>query len=762
MNVKKFASGDVIFNEGERSHQLAIVAEGVVSLALHSSVGTAEKGCLLGVPESNYVVFPYTCTAKGDVTLYQYDYQSYEDLNTVLTANQDACGLIAYCYTQMIGEQVAAYRSILASCQILLDTVCDQYSVYQQMCAELKKKPKELPGIDQLRDFYAKAEIQDWAIEYYNAIGSFSPTKWKAFYEKDIAAVSGFLIRAGVDYKALSATITALRTHLDMICDLIVSDYRIDLFTFYMELFEEAIVYKIPYAPICDAIERIIETVESTVAIDADLARERFREYRNLIPKQSAAETINLSENGLDENAAEAILSEIRDSLDTILAYSGLEADAVNDFKQLIKKYAQSSDRSSSDDTMRKLRKSLTIAFYEIYRMAFLRSITDENVPTILMMFFMFGYVDASLCGENNALTLYLACRNHQPDSSGHVFTFYEWLKLIYNNKKENCVNEFNEDYADYLRKLKSNKKITEAEEAAALRNGKKRVNYEIDNMFRSVNKMVSGHILTYCPIFSDHEIYRPIQSTLLTADVVKQGLSSILEIDFSLFYREMTFAAPEVGIQKEVIEVEVFPDIILMPGHGVRGAMWQEITGKKRTTPARFALPILLTEDLDKVLAHICGEFRWELCRRIQGVHWNDLGERSLTSDYCDYLETYRRSRELSPETKEKIKSQYSKCRNNSKEMFSKDYSDYILYEAGGSMRLNKLTRAILFKYCPLSKTYRMKMTGNQVFSDMIDKFRQKRAHTIKLADIVVQRIEKAGHKVPAPILEYRKYLEK
>ncbi len=762
MNVRKVEPGEVIFHEGEHVNLLDIVAEGTVSLTLPSSSCKAEKGCLIGIPESDAVVIPYTATAKTAVTLYQYDYQSFDDLRAVLTANHDACGLIAFCYTQMLSDQVDFYRSLLSSCQILYDTIVEQYTAYTETCKLVGSKPKELPGLQQLKDFQSKSEITEWTLDYYQSISSFAPGKWKAFYDQEIPAVTGFLIRAGADYKSIAHSIESLHTHLDMICDLIVSEYKIDLFTFYVELFEESIIRKFPADSICEAIEQIIETVESTPAIDATVARARFKEYRALMPKPPAAQAAGLEGSGMDEATINAIMEELRDSLDIILTYSGIGEQAASDYRSLVRKYASQPDRNSSEDSCRSLRKSLTAGFYEIYRQAFFHSIQGENIPIVVKMFFLFGYMDISLCGENNAFLLYLISRDYQPDASGHIFTFYEWLTQIYNNRKENCVSEFNEDYADYLRKLKSNKKITDAEEASALRNGKNRVNYEIDNMFRSVNKMVSGHILTFCPVFSDHEIYRPIQDILLSAEQIKKGLASIRDIDFSLFYRETTFAAPEVGIQKELIDVEILPDIILMPGHGVRGSMWQEITGKKRTTPARFALPILLTEDLTKVFAHICGEFRWELCRRIQGVHWNDLSERSLTSDYCDYLETYRRSKDLSPEAKEKIKSAYSKCRNNSKEMFAKDYSDYILYEANGSIRLNKLARSILFKYCPLSKSYRAKMSSNPTLGDMIEKFKLKRAHSIKLADIVLQRIEKAGHKAPAPIQEYRKYLEK
>ncbi|HOO29252.1 MAG TPA: cyclic nucleotide-binding domain-containing protein, partial [Lachnospiraceae bacterium] len=174
----------------------------------------------------------------------------------------------------------------------------------------------------------------------------------------------------------------------------------------------------------------------------------------------------------------------------------------------------------------------------------------------------------------------------------------------------------------------------------------------------------------------------------------------------------------------------------------------------------ARFILPLFLTEDPEKIILRLCGEFRWELCRRIQGARWNDIGERSLTSDYCDYLQIYKRSRDLSSEIKEKIKLSYSKYRNSSKEMFVHDYMDYMQYESAGLLRLNKLSRAILFQYCPFSSAVRETVSLNQFYKDLVDRYKIKRAHSIRLCDLSMQKIEKAGHQIPHPIREHRRFL--
>lgn len=762
MNVRKAEPGEILFNEGECNNLISIIAEGEVTLTASYVTSTLEKGCILGLCGSEKMSYPFTYSASSAVVLYQYEYTGYDSLNALLYANQDACALIAYYMTKAVKAQADNYAEMLSSCQFLYETISEEYERYKEICGKLNITPNGLPGIMQLSDFTARSEIDDWAIEYYDAVGEYPPAKWSFFYEKDVKACGGYIIKACKDLKSMLSSSKNIYVHLDMICDLVLSEYKVDLYTFYLEIMEEAIVKGVPYDEITDAIERIIETVEKHSPIDRAFAKTRFNEYRALIPKKQTNSEKSSSIEGLDERMAGKIKDSLRDSLDTILEYSGIEDKDANSFRDYIEQYLSLPDRSGSDDTSRNVRKGITSLFYEIYRKAFFKSLNDSVLPTELKMFFYFGYVDMDLAGADNSVYLYYLSEQIQPDSNKCIFTFYDWLKEIYMCNKEPCVDEFNVDYTAYLHKMKVDKKISEDEEARLLVCGPDRVNYEINNMFRSVNKIISGRVTAFCPVFSDHELYKPLNSMLLTYSNIYKVLNTIRGVDFSLFYREMTYTAPELGIAKEIIQVENLPEVILMPGAGTRGAMWQEITGRKRTSAARFALPFFLADDLPKTMVRLCGEFRWELCRRIQGARWNDLGERSLTSDYCDYLETYKRSKELSPETKEKIKSSYSKYRNSSKEMFVHDYIDYIMYEAAGSIRLNKLVRPILFTYCPFSKSIRRQVSyGSQFYKELVDRYSIKNDHAQHLADISMQKLEKSGVEIPEPIRDHYEFLK-
>ena len=455
-------------------------------------------------------------------------------------------------------------------------------------------------------------------------------------------------------------------------------------------------------------------------------------------------------------------MPDLTNSCEKILSYAGLSADDIGKVKKKIDDFTALSDQASSDDATRRLRKELTAYFYDIYKLVFFRTLQDQTIPDEVLMFLYFGYIDENLAGVENAQILHEYLRVYGPDSEMRVFTFYQWLRLIYTCKKDPSINDFSEDYTITLRKQRRDGTITEAQEREALSDGKARVVFEIDNMFRSASKMMSSRITAFVPFFSEQTLTKPLDKSLLSFESIHKTLSVIKAIDYSLFFRQTVYTAPELGLDKAFIQVEVLPDVILMPVIGTRAAMWQEITGAKRTTPGRFILPIGQEEELSKILINLCGEFRWELCKRIQGARWNDLTERSLTSDYVDYIDTYRKNRDLSQEAKERVKAAMAKHRNSYKEMFVADYATYIQYESSGALRHNKVVRMILFNYCPFSKVVREgAIATNPQYVQLIERYNNKMGHERHLFEIATGRIEKAGNQVPDVLLAHRAFLE-
>jgi len=203
----------------------------------------------------------------------------------------------------------------------------------------------------------------------------------------------------------------------------------------------------------------------------------------------------------------------------------------------------------------------------------------------------------------------------------------------------------------------------------------------------------------------------------------INAAIDEIRELDYSCFYREVFFASPKYGIDRTEIMKEVLPDVILMPNIGSRAMMWQETAGVKKDTPARFIFPVMTTSDLSDMMLETIGRYRWEICRKILGVRWNDIREKSLTSEFYDYIQFYRKNRDLSQQAKERVKADLVHAKNNYREVFVADYVSWMKYESQGNFRLNKVSRRIISEYVPFKAEIRKKLEENPMYKELFTK---------------------------------------
>ncbi|HOL92614.1 MAG TPA: hypothetical protein PK215_10155, partial [Clostridiales bacterium] len=134
-----------------------------------------------------------------------------------------------------------------------------------------------------------------------------------------------------------------------------------------------------------------------------------------------------------------------------------------------------------------------------------------------------------------------------------------------------------------------------------------------------------------------------------------------------------------------------------------------------------------------DDMIVRLAGNFRWELCRTMMGPAWNDITQSSLTSEYADYIQFYRKNRDLSEESKEKVKALIAKYHNRLREIFTAEYEIWVNNESNGNPRLNRVARSIFVKYCPFSKPIREYLAKQPIYSDLIMHFNIQRNKKVK-----------------------------
>ena len=752
MAVKEYPAGTILVQSEQAINTLHVIAKGTVRATYPGGEFYLYKGDVIGACElffdSHFIT--YQTDEPSSVASYPF---SVSQLSGILRANADMANRIVVSMFKQFQEILDQYELARFDCDNFYHYLMDSYKGYLSFCTKHGISARALPGLETLSALVLEEDIAGWLGGYYAQFRKLvTETSVK---NQDPDFLQGLLLKASQDVYGVISVCRVLYDYKSEITNLLMSENRLDFFDLYASLLYKIGSHADDSTTLIAALSTMMIQLESQPSIDKNMYKERVAEYRERLNSLD-----EYTETSADEDTKPEDVADIRDSMNMILSYAKADEETASAFRNAMDQYSKLTDKNNSDDASRRLRLTITKLFYQIYEKAFLRSLHDIEVPKVLKMFFNFGYVDENLAGLDNAAYLYSIVDKLPSDPTRKVYTLYQWLHAIYEGKKTPSRNEFDTDYQAYVHELKITGKISAAEEVSMLKDREKQVIFELQNMFQSVNKITFGRISSFCPVFSDHNILKELDNSLVSAEKVAQAFHQIRSVDFSAYYRDMIYTNPKLGIGKEYISVEILPDIILMPNVGVRGVMWQEIEGRKRTTPSRMMLSIFQMEDLINILVRLTGDFRWEMCKRVQGARWNDISEASLTSEYFDYIQFYKKNRDLSPDAKDKIKLNMQKAKNSFKEMFIRDYESWILFEGAGSPRLNKIARAILFSYCPFSKEIRDKLKMNPLYKDTMDRYDIKLAQKIHHYDNLFQKLKNIGAEIPPEIQGQRDYL--
>lgn len=496
-----------------------------------------------------------------------------------------------------------------------------------------------------------------------------------------------------------------------------------------------------------------------TRALPALEQLEYYRQRMEEAKPQVETKPMELEEEAEEEESETLTLS--ADPLREILAFAGASKEKTIQIMDLLAQYRTLPDPNDTDDATRKLRRTITSMFYEVYKVVLMKSIGRTSLPASVILFLNFGFMDPDLCGEENTKKL-LEVASHLKEMTGrNVYTLPQWLLSIYGGKNEPSKNEFDMDFETFLRDEKKNGRMTDKDIQDFRQDGWKKVLFEIDNMVKTNGRTTYGRVLTFCPILSGDDLIKDVDQLVLRAKDLQEAMNQIRAVDYSVFFHDERFSDPEHGINVEQSKVEIMPNIILMPNFGVRAMMWQETAGIRNNTPARFVFPILFDGDVADQMLLTCGRYRWEYCRKVEGARWNDVTEDSLTARYCDYLQFYRKNRELNPEIREKLHKALIRAKNNFREVFVLDYMTWIRYELQGSMRLNKVTRDILMTHVPMSAERRQALRNNPNFTSAIERFERNAEKDKKRLSAVIDKYMEKGGTNPLPLQRMMKYYD-
>ena len=738
--VNQFSKGTAIYTEGEPVSSVALVLKGRVKIYNCGAQIIVNSGSFLALNDLYVGRFQSTYEAYDDLIIYVFSISRREDLEILISSNKDYHGLMVAYYNRVISDLDGIYEGLINHGTRLYQFLTDNYKEYLDLAARLGCKVKTEERFKTLTMIENDLEHLRDKINYYKECKSVPLDVVKSFYSYS-NVITLYQVEDQINLVNLQIELMkSLSEEVVTLVERLIDEEDTCLFRLVASLALELDKVNSNNSEVVDLMDCIIEEINSVDKFFERLVGQKLKIDRNRMEEVYHLLLTGSKKKGLSTAAqlkyasddSEQALLEMKDSYGKILEYAEVEVAKANEMKKALLDFVNLKDKFAVEDSSRLIRKQISESHYELYKKVFVKAYKDKKVPRIIEMFLELGYADERLLTQDQLLSLYFLKGSTQ-EGPCKVYNIREWLTLIYEGKKEPSKNEFDLNYPEMLASLKRQGKLKDKDILEWMKNADKKLDYEIENMFRYNNRITNGKISTFVPILYKEVLSNNMDKLYVTSDDVNNAINDLLRIDFSIFDREALYVNKEKKIEKEYIMKRVYPDIILLPTFGSNGVMWQDITGKKRDSEGRFLLPIFTDTGLASIMTKIFGRFRWELCRSIQGLSWNDIKYKSLTSEYSDYLQFYRKNKELSEEKKEKVKLQIQKGRNNSRDIFTIDYEQWINYESNGAIKLNKPVREIMATYCPFAKTIRDRQMKQPLFEDAMARYNKNKLTKIK-----------------------------
>lgn len=737
--VNQIPKGTEIFLENEPASYVCVVIRGRVLARTESVKQTLPSGSFLGVFDLSVGHYVSDYIAVEDSMLYAFPVRDKKMLRAMLTStNKDYRGLMVNSLTKYFYELSRTNTEFHKMADELYQLLTDAYAKYKGFCRDAGEGVVQLSALENMEPYRDEAPMDKKSFSYYEDLAKVPADVQKSFFGCGIELTMFHI-------NELSAVISNLIIDTRDVCSYVkeyfswlYNDGSQNLLMGLMKLAFEAGKKNRQVQGLqnlldnmLDEFNRMENLLERYMGMPPVVRRDRLEKMYTAV---LVGEEMEDTEESSGAPSDEEVYQDLRGTLQQLIDFSEVPKDQLKVFVDAMNTFVRAKDRMSTEDDFRALRRQIADGFYVLYKAIFLKTFKEENkIPKAVELFLNFGFTDERLLTKEQMLEL--SHLNVSTNNKYHctMFTIPEWLRAVYTGKRQPSKNEFDMEYVEMLREQKKLGEITADEEKKLANDQMKKLEYELQNMFRYNHRIVNGQPSVFVPVLCSEQMMSGPARAAITKDRMGQLIEKYREIDYSVFYRELTYADAASGIEKELIMKEAVPDIILFPAYGQNASMWQELSCKRRDSAGRFLFPIMAEGNVDDLIIKTFGRFRWELCRTMQGSSWNNIQYKSLTSEYADYIQFYRKNKELSEERKEKVKQQIVKGKNSTREIFVQDYELWIKSEALGAMRLNKVSREILSMYCPFNKEIRVAVETQPAFADPIARFNRERMKKVR-----------------------------
>ncbi|MCC5815899.1 MAG: cyclic nucleotide-binding domain-containing protein [Leptospira sp.] len=511
-------------------------------------------------------------------------------------------------------------------------------------------------------------------------------------------------------------------------------------------------IFGSPYLRITQGLSKLTEKNQS-------LQEKYASEMDMLSPKPSTGGTIHA---GVD---IEAVKKELLNSASQILGFANINQDQVKDFSALMIKLKSLKNPLDSDPDIRKIRRAITKTYWDVYKTSFVKNQQNNNSsPMAVRLMLQYGYFDESLLDDEHIAFL-AGNLNPSPSYREELPVHFgpEWLEQIYRKKVPSSIDELGQTFFEKVKlETRDVNYKKEADLPPSLDNPDSRLAFEIAAMYEPNARLTSGGPASHLPILTRYHITLPIEKCLVTKEKVFETVMEILSVDYTAFNREVIYNNEQLGIRSEFVQRSILPDMIVIPSIGSKIMMWQDLSifrgSGAKESKGRFIIPTFVTGDFKVMMLEAVAAFRWELCKNIMGPDWNNVGHPSITADYTDYVQFFKKNKDLSIEIKEKLASEFKRFRTD-RDKFANDYLLWMKYESEGVQRLNRVVRSIFYRHIPFHKEIRDKLSTQPAFSDIHNRFKNIRNRQHKESENRYKKYMNEGGMLPDVLQENLNY---
>lgn len=749
--------GTVIFEKGEPLESVALVLKGRIMVQADGIRMNLGSGNFLGMCDVKNKLHSFTYTALDDMVVYVLPVSNFEQACYLLDQKAQYRGLLVTSYNYIISQLDKMCARLKTESDSAYEFLMNQYQEYKSLVQSSGLVPEELSSIERLEQQKpGKTEFHP-RHEYCIECSKIPVEAQRNFYSGSAyVAKELYAVQCQVIPKVLEMC-RAYGDWLGRIFRIMVMDER-NLFSLTGKMalaLKKAGQNESKLVRVLDELMKKIDETETiltdVVGRSPNMDRRRMEEIYYALLSNDADAVI--------ENKGDDI-SVLNGSLRQILEYTELDEEVAAGFAEGVEQFLALGDKFARVPEAAAVRKKVTKGFFEIYEAVVKRSFRDENPPLAVRLFLRYGFVSEELLTADQLSALISLPNIDNTSLECKVYTMPMWLKEIYEGRKNPSKDEFDTDYEEYLRKEAATGKRDPKTVQDTFMDPDQRLHFEIDKLLRYADRNVNGNISSFVPILCSEGLYNKIENAVVTGAAINSEVNKLEKLDYSIFYREKIMAYAEVEIPNFANTLRFTPDFILFPVYGRNGVLWQDIEGRVKQSHARILLPSLFEQDLGAEILKLMAHFRWEKCRTDMGAQWNNYRYPSLTSEYTDYLQFYRKNSELTPEKKEKIKAQLQQCNNKHREVFARDYADWMQKEAVGAMRLNRITRNILFTYCPFASDVAQGLLVQNAYQEAARRYMTEKRKLEQSFTVIERKFEKNGRELPQEIKNTKRYL--